>query len=68
MNHIEVFTVEAESFSPGGKNAIGLKSDGETKAICIGSGDTMRDAKAAALRNARMTLRALKNLSIHDRT
>lgn len=59
---LEPFVIAAERVSPGGKCAIGLSVNGEVRAMCIGSGENGRDAKAAALRNVRALHRQLIKL------
>lgn len=56
---LEPFVIAAERVSPGGNCAIGLAVNGEVRAMCIGSGENGRDAKAAALRNVRALYRQL---------
>lgn len=63
-NEIEPFCIEAGAVSPGGSAAIGLRVNGVIRAQCIGSGSNLRDAKAAALRNARQLLSELKKLEV----
>lgn len=63
MSKIEVFEIPENAISPGGKNAIGVRVDGHIVATCIGSGPTMRDAHAAAIRNARAVLRGVRALA-----
>jgi hypothetical protein len=62
MKDIEPFLVPEGAVSPGGKAAIGIRVDGQVIAWCIGSGENLRDAKAAALRNIRIVLSRLRSL------
>lgn len=65
---LEPFVIAAERVSPGGKYAIGLAVNGEVRAMCIGSGENSRDAKAAALRNVRALYRQLIELDPSNNT
>ena len=64
ISHIQPFLIPEGSVSPGGKAAIGLRVNGEIAANCIGSGESLRDAKACALRHVRILMAKIEALDV----